>query len=150
MERVVTSKSMARRVSPRLAAFLASRSQNVCLQCKYRAASAILSRHAALISPFVIRRHASDSVKDKVLSRLWGRSSKDTSDSSHKGSTGEESAELETQLNEGEQEAGYEFHKQDAGAEYMEALTTDGLSTIGEITQEIRAKRLGLRDGYRG
>ena len=145
METVVT-----RRVSPRLAALFASRSQDVCLQCKYRAASAIQSRHAALISPVTVRRYASESVKDKVLKRLWGRSSKDTSDEPYKGLTREQRAERESRENEGEHETGYEFDGQDAGAEYVEALTTDGLRTVGEITPKIRAKRLGLRDGYRG
>ena len=148
MEKVLTSKT--RRFTPKFATFLASRPKDVCLQCRYRAASANQTRHAPLISPFISRRYASDSVKDKVLKRLWGRSSKDVSGDSRKGFTGGERAERETQGNEGEQEAGYEFDTQDGGAGYVEALTTDGLSTIGEITPQIRAKRLRLRDGYRG
>ena len=150
MEKAVTSKNLARRVSPRITTFLASRSQDVCVQCRYRAASAIQSRHANPISPVIVRRYASDSVKDRVIKRLWGRTSKDASDSPHKGLTGEEKGEREMRGNEGEHEAGYEFDNQDAGAEYVEALTTDGLSTIGEITPEIRAKRLGLGGGYKG
>ena len=88
-------------------------------------------------------------MKDKVLKRLWGRPSKNSPDKPDKRLTGEE-AIYESQGNEGEREASYEFGEQDAGAGYVEALTTDGLRTVGETTPEIRAKRLGLHDGYRG
>ena len=143
MKRASAAKRTSGHVSTRLAALYSTGPQGICLQCRYRAATAFRSRSPVTYSPVITRRHASESIKDKVLKRLRGRSAED------KGLTEEEKANRKAGDQEGERKAEFEIDGQGTKEGYVPASYDDGLPRIGGITREVRLRMSGLRSGYK-
>lgn len=146
MKRAVTPKSTTGCLLPRLAALYSTRSQGICLQCRYQAAAAVQVGSLAPLSS--TRRYASNfgAKGFNTLLKKWGKGP-------YKGLTEEQMAENEAQEHAAAREAASEAEEEPKGAEgavYVPASTGLGLPRIGGKPRKVRLRQQGVRDGFRG